>query len=72
MRKQVKLWLTQLEAHAPRVRESMLAAMMNVRPSQLLDHKLWQTLGLEVATEADSAREPRATTVTRSLRLPIV
>jgi tRNA 2-thiocytidine biosynthesis protein TtcA len=72
MRKQVKLWLTQLEAHAPRVRESMLAAMMNVRPSQLLDHKLWQTLGLEVATEADSVREPRATTVTRSLRLPIV
>ena len=72
MRKQVKLWLAQLEAHAPRVRESMLAAMMNVRPSQLLDHKLWQTLGLEVACVADSAREPREAKVTRSLRLPIV
>jgi tRNA 2-thiocytidine biosynthesis protein TtcA len=51
MRKQVKQWLTQLEAHAPRARESMLAALMNVRPSQLLDRELWQTLGLPVASE---------------------
>jgi tRNA 2-thiocytidine biosynthesis protein TtcA len=51
MRKQVKQWLTQLEAHAPRARQSMLAAMMNVRPSQLLDRDLWRTLGLPVASE---------------------
>jgi tRNA 2-thiocytidine biosynthesis protein TtcA len=55
MRKQLKQWLGQLEAHAPRVKESMLAAMMNVRPSQLLDKNLWQALGLEVAKPTDAA-----------------
>jgi tRNA 2-thiocytidine biosynthesis protein TtcA len=69
MRKQVKQWLTQLEVHAPRVRESMLAAMTNIKPSQLLDQKLWKALGLEVADEADGAREP---TPHRALRLPLV
>jgi tRNA 2-thiocytidine biosynthesis protein TtcA len=61
MRKQLKQWLGQLEVHAPRVKESMLAAMMNVRPSQLLDKSLWQALGLEVAKQADAAPvlEPR-------------
>ena len=55
MRKQLKQWLQQLEQHAPRARESMLAAMMNVRPSQLLDKGLWQTLGLDVAKPSDAA-----------------
>jgi tRNA 2-thiocytidine biosynthesis protein TtcA len=54
MRKQIKQWLTQLEAHAPRARQSMLAAMMNIRPSQLLDKGLWQALGLPVATQGDN------------------
>jgi len=60
MRKQVKQWLTQLETHAPRARQSMLAAMMNVRPSQLLDRDLWQALGLPVAREADEEGAERA------------
>jgi hypothetical protein len=33
----------------------MLAAMMNVRPSQLLDRDLWRELGLRVAEERDEA-----------------
>lgn len=50
MRKQVKRWLVELEKLAPQARQSMLAAMGNVRPSQLLDRKLWQALSLPVAT----------------------
>ena len=69
-RKQVKSLLTQLEQSAPRVRESMLAALMNVRPTHLLDTDLWQRLGLthqpgrgdafarEDRAEADVARAP--------------
>lgn len=57
-RKQVKRLLNELEAHAPRVRESMLAAMMNVRPSQLLDRGLWSALSLPVATEHADAAKP--------------
>jgi tRNA 2-thiocytidine biosynthesis protein TtcA len=53
MRKQVKRLLKDLEALAPRARESMLAAMGNVRPSQLLDKKLWASLGLPVAQGDD-------------------
>jgi tRNA 2-thiocytidine biosynthesis protein TtcA len=68
MRKQLKQWLLQLEQHAPRARESMLAAMMNVRPSQLLDKGLWQSLGLEVAKQ--SAAEP--VSEPGRLHLPIV
>jgi tRNA 2-thiocytidine biosynthesis protein TtcA len=51
MRKQVKRLLTELEASAPRVRESMLAAMTNVRPSQLLDRELWRALDLPVTRD---------------------
>ncbi|HEX4352542.1 MAG TPA: tRNA 2-thiocytidine(32) synthetase TtcA [Polyangiales bacterium] len=69
MRKQVKQWLNELEVHAPRVRESMLAAMTNVKPSQLLDRSLWKALGLDVAKDD----EAEATiSVPRSLRLPVI
>jgi len=56
MRKQVKQWLTQLEAHAPRARQSMLAAMTNIKASQLPDKQLWKALGLSVASESDEVR----------------
>jgi tRNA 2-thiocytidine biosynthesis protein TtcA len=52
MRKQVKSLLAQLEQMAPQVKESMLAALGNVRASHLLDVGLWQKLGLSVAEEA--------------------
>jgi tRNA 2-thiocytidine biosynthesis protein TtcA len=74
MRKQVKIWLQALEKHAPQVRQSMLAAMMNVKPSQLLDRDLWQTLGLQVATESEA--KPAKTVATlvspQARRLPLV
>jgi tRNA 2-thiocytidine biosynthesis protein TtcA len=40
-RKQVKRLLAELEQHAPQVRESMLAAMANVKANHLLDARLW-------------------------------
>jgi tRNA 2-thiocytidine biosynthesis protein TtcA len=67
-RKQVKRLLTELEGIAPQAKESMLAALMNVRATHLLDAKLWQALGLKVASEAEddastpvSAEPPAAT-----------
>ena len=48
-RKQVKRLLEDLTALSPRARESMLAAITHVRPSQLADASLWTALGLPVA-----------------------
>jgi len=53
MRKQVKTLLAQMEALAPKAKESMLAALTNVRPSHLLDRGLWERLGLDVARESE-------------------
>jgi tRNA 2-thiocytidine biosynthesis protein TtcA len=74
MRKQVKIWLQALEKHAPQVRQSMLAAMMNVKPSQLLDRDLWQTLGLQVATESEAtpAKTVAMLVSPQARRLPLV
>lgn len=60
-RQQVKALLTQLEALAPRVKESMLAALTNVRPTHLLDRDLYAALGLPVAPS-----------VPAPLRLPVI
>jgi tRNA 2-thiocytidine biosynthesis protein TtcA len=72
MRKQVKRFLNELEASAPRVRESMLAAMANVRPSQLLDHALWRALDLPVARDSENARDAEVTEEDRARRLPLI
>lgn len=45
-RKQVKSLLATLEQSAPKLKDSMLAALSNVRGSHLLDRGLWQQLGL--------------------------
>jgi len=50
--------LTRLEKDNPGLRTSALAALMNVRPSHLLDAGLWKKLGLEVAREEDKAKSP--------------
>ena len=50
--------LGELEKDHPGLRTSALAALMNVRPSHLLDASLWQKLGLEVARE-EAAPPPR-------------
>jgi tRNA 2-thiocytidine biosynthesis protein TtcA len=47
--------LADLERRQPGVRANMLAALRNVRPSHLLDTKLWQALGLEVAASPPAA-----------------
>lgn len=57
MRKQVKNLLATLEQSAPHVKESMLAALSNVRASHLLDTELWQKLGLAVAPARGDAFE---------------
>lgn len=49
-RQQVKRLLNDLEARIPRLRQSMLASMTNVRATHLLDGDLWRALNLEVAT----------------------
>jgi len=76
IRKQVKKLPETLEVTAPRVRESMLAALTNVRASHLLDTGLWEKLGLSVAPARGDAFESErpaaastASTPTRSLRV---
>lgn len=68
MRKQVKKVLTDLEGLAPRVRESMLAALMNVKPTHLFDKGMWERLDLKVANE----RDERAPLPATSRRLPLL
>ncbi len=48
-RKQVKQLVDDLERLAPRVRDSMLGALSNVRATHLLDARLWSALELDVA-----------------------
>jgi tRNA 2-thiocytidine biosynthesis protein TtcA len=53
MRKQVKQLLGTLEQLAPQAKESMLAALGNVRATHLFDRELWQKLGLHAAVSSD-------------------
>jgi tRNA 2-thiocytidine biosynthesis protein TtcA len=76
MRKQVKNLLATLEQTAPQVKDSMLAALTNVRASHLLDVGLWQKLGLEVAQDAGADplgggldEPPRHAGASRTLRV---
>jgi tRNA 2-thiocytidine biosynthesis protein TtcA len=48
-RKTIEGMLAHFEKANPGLRTSALAALMNVRPSHLLDAGLWEKLGLEVA-----------------------
>ncbi len=58
-RKQVKNWLNELEKDNPRLRESMLGALTNVRPSHLLDRSLWGRLGIFDLEQADDLSAQR-------------
>jgi tRNA 2-thiocytidine biosynthesis protein TtcA len=71
LRKPLKQWLSDLEAKAPRAKESMLAALTNVKPSHLLDRDLWNKLGMHAAAESEPTK-PAATTSSKGHRLPIV
>jgi tRNA 2-thiocytidine biosynthesis protein TtcA len=73
MRKEVKTMLANLEATAPKVKESMLAALGNVRATHLLDRELWEKL----AIAPDGASESAPKSVTKRTpegkgRLPVV
>jgi tRNA 2-thiocytidine biosynthesis protein TtcA len=50
-RQAVKALLDDLEGLAPQARQSMLAALANVKASHLLDRTLWKGLGLPVEDE---------------------
>jgi tRNA 2-thiocytidine biosynthesis protein TtcA len=50
-RKQVGRMIDQLEADRPGTKAVMLAALQNVRPSHLLDRRLWSALGVQGARE---------------------
>lgn len=52
-RKIVGTMLNDLEEKHPGIKNVMLAATQNVRPSHLLDKALWKKLGLEAARDAD-------------------
>ncbi len=54
-RKQVGALLDDLDAKHPGIKAVMLAALQNVRPSHLLDQRLWKSLGLEAARETGEA-----------------
>lgn len=53
-RRVVSSMLADIEATHPGVRQRMLAALRNVRPSHLLDAGLWSSLGLRVAEDDES------------------
>ncbi len=73
MRKEVKTMLGNLEAMAPKVKESMLAALGNVRATHLLDRELWDELGIAPDGLSEA---PRKSATKRSPdgkgRLPVV
>lgn len=52
-RKAISRMLADLEREHPDVRANVLAALGNVRPSHLLDARLWQRLSLDVARDDD-------------------
>jgi tRNA 2-thiocytidine biosynthesis protein TtcA len=54
-RKQVGRMIDQLEADRPGTKAVMLAALQNVRPSHLLDRRLWKVLGVHGAPESEDA-----------------
>jgi tRNA 2-thiocytidine biosynthesis protein TtcA len=54
-RKQVGRMIDQLEVDRPGTKAVMLAALQNVRPSQLLDRRLWHALGVQGAREGEES-----------------
>ncbi|HSQ67413.1 MAG TPA: tRNA 2-thiocytidine(32) synthetase TtcA [Polyangiaceae bacterium] len=53
-RKAAGRMLDEMERNRPGTKAVMLAALRNVRPSQLLDRGLWSSLGLSVAAESEN------------------
>jgi tRNA 2-thiocytidine biosynthesis protein TtcA len=62
-RKQIGELLVDLERRAPGVRQSMLAALGNVRPTHLFDKGLWSRLGISAAVDDGEAAAREAAPV---------
>jgi tRNA 2-thiocytidine biosynthesis protein TtcA len=56
-RKKVGRLIDDLEHERPGTKAVMLAALQNVRPSHLLDRRLWDALGIHAAAEQDGPDE---------------
>ncbi len=65
-RKIVGRMLDDLEQAHPGIKNVMLAALQNVRPSHLLDKDLWRRLGLSSAMDAEEAGLVAATRLVRA------
>jgi tRNA 2-thiocytidine biosynthesis protein TtcA len=66
-RKQMQALLDELERKNAGTKQSMLAALRNVRGSHLLDAGLWRKLGLPVVGDAPAEEAPSATIEPTSL-----
>jgi tRNA 2-thiocytidine biosynthesis protein TtcA len=67
-RKIIGRMITDLEATHPGVKASMLAALQNVRPTQLLDRNLWASLGISFAEEGRTETDGDLIGASRLLR----
>jgi tRNA 2-thiocytidine biosynthesis protein TtcA len=67
-RKIVGRMLDDMEQAHPGMKNVMLAALQNVRPSHLLDKELWKKLGLEAASDSEEQRLVAVDTLLRSPR----
>ncbi len=53
-RKRVKRLIDQLHAENPVVKGNLMAALMNVRPSHLLDRQLWERCGIDLVGQDEA------------------
>jgi tRNA 2-thiocytidine biosynthesis protein TtcA len=68
-RKKVGKMIDDLERDRPGTKAVMLAALQNVRPSHLLDRRLWSALGVHAAREGEEGATPGEGTVIAEQRL---
>jgi tRNA 2-thiocytidine biosynthesis protein TtcA len=71
-RKAVGRLIDDLDRERPGTKAVMLAALQNVRPTHLLDRRLWKALGIHAAADHDEETSDRATLIAerRLLRTP--
>jgi tRNA 2-thiocytidine biosynthesis protein TtcA len=67
-RKAVGGMLDRLESERPGVKTSVLAALQNVRPTHLLDQRLWRALGLRDAPDTEDSEAARPVSAAQLVR----
>ena len=68
-RKRIGRMIDDFETERPGTKAVMLAALQNVRPSHLLDRRLWNILGMHAARDDEDAGESGPVTVIAEQRL---